>query len=171
MRAGRCSSQQGSTLIEVLVTVLIVSVGLLGMASLQLKSVSLNHSSYQRLQATNIAYDISDRIFINGAQAREGFYTIDLGASAGRATINGNPSVTAVTAADISDWLEMVKRLPGGEFSISTPELMVDPNINIRNYEVTVCWHDFKNGLNTVQPACGNQSDRDFITFNASSKH
>ena len=167
MRSRACSSQQGSTLIEVLVTVLIVSVGLLGMASLQLKSVSLNHSSYQRLQATNLAYDIADRIFINGAQARQEFYTIDLGASAGVNTAGAS----AVTNADISDWLVMVERLPGGEFSISTPELMVDPVINIRNYEVTVCWHDFKNGLNTVQPACGNQTDRDFVTFNASSKH
>ncbi len=157
--------QSGSTLIEVLITLLIVSVGLLGMASLQLKSVSLNHSSYQRLQATNLAYDISDRIFVNGVQAREGNYTIALGASAGLATASD------VTRADISDWQAMVVRLPEGEFSIGAPQAMLgDPN-NIRNYDVTVCWSDFKNGLNAAQPACGNQTNRDFITFNASSKH
>ncbi len=165
MRLESCSKECGSTLIEVLITLLIVSVGLLGMASVQLKSVSLNHSSYQRLQATNLAYDISDRIFINGAQARDGNYTIALGASAGLVTASD------VTKADISDWLTMVGTLPAGEFSIGAPQAMLgDPN-NIRNYEVTVCWADFKNSLNAVQPACGNQTDRDFITFNASSKH
>ncbi|MCJ8299834.1 MAG: type IV pilus modification protein PilV, partial [Pseudomonadales bacterium] len=51
--------QCGSGLIEILVTVLVVSVGLLGMASLQLKSMSLNHTAYQRLQAVNLAYEMA----------------------------------------------------------------------------------------------------------------
>ncbi|EPJ54667.1 MAG: hypothetical protein OFPI_06300 [Osedax symbiont Rs2] len=159
------TSESGTTLIEVLITVLVISVGLLGMASLQLKAVTLNHSSYQRLQATNLAYDISDRIFINGAQAREGNYTIALGASAGLVTASD------VTKADISDWLTMVATLPEGTFSIGAPQAMLGSPNNIRNYDITVCWSDSQNGLNAAQPACGNQNNRDFITFNASSKH
>ena len=165
MQTRACTSQLGSTLIEVLITVLIVSVGLLGMASLQLKSVSLNHSSYQRLQATNLAYDIADRIFVNGAQAREGNYTIALGAGA------GSVAASDVTKADINDWLEMVQRLPEGEFAIGAPQMMLGDLNSIRNYEITVCWSDFKNSLSDAQPDCGNQTDRDFITFNASSRH
>ena len=170
MQTRACTSQLGSTLIEVLITVLIVSIGLLGMASLQLKSVSLNHSSYQRLQATNLAYDIADRIFVNGAQARGGNYTITLGAGA------GSVAASDVTKADINDWLAIVDRLPGGEFSIGPPQTMLgDPN-NIRNYQVTVCWQDLKNKVDAgreddIKEACDDQTDRDFITFNASSKH
>jgi len=44
---------KGSTLIEVLITMLVVSIGLLGMASLQLRAMTLNHAALQRLHAIN----------------------------------------------------------------------------------------------------------------------
>lgn len=54
--------QTGFTLIEILVTVIVLSIGLLGLAGLQATSFKFNSTAYQRSQATSLAYDIADRI-------------------------------------------------------------------------------------------------------------
>lgn len=57
----------GLTMIEVLVTLIILSVGLLGMAGLQITGVrSANNSSY-RTQATLLANDMAERMRANSA--------------------------------------------------------------------------------------------------------
>jgi type IV pilus assembly protein PilV len=52
----------GFTLVEVLVAALVLAVGLLGLAGLQLASMKSNHSAYLRSQATVAAYDLLDRM-------------------------------------------------------------------------------------------------------------
>jgi type IV pilus assembly protein PilV len=52
-------------MLEVLVTLAILSVGLLGVAALQSIGIKFNHQSYQRTQAVFQAYDILDRIRAN----------------------------------------------------------------------------------------------------------
>jgi type IV pilus assembly protein PilV len=54
--------QRGVTLIEVLVAIVVLSVGLLGMAGLQVSSLRANQSAYIRTQAVSQAYDILDEI-------------------------------------------------------------------------------------------------------------
>lgn len=63
MHTRRCSS--GFSMIEVLVTMLIVSVGLLGVAALQVKSLQHAYSSYQRTLATVQANDAVERLWAN----------------------------------------------------------------------------------------------------------
>jgi type IV pilus assembly protein PilV len=58
-------SQSGFTLIEVLVTVLILAIGLLGIAGLQASSMSNNHNAQLRSIATLQAYDLADRMRAN----------------------------------------------------------------------------------------------------------
>ena len=62
----------GFTLLEVLVALVILSIGLLGLAGLQAASLRYNHSSYLRSQATLIAYDIVDRMRANRQEALNG---------------------------------------------------------------------------------------------------
>ncbi|MTD20922.1 type IV pilus modification protein PilV [Pseudomonas sp. CCM 7891] len=57
--------QAGMTLIEVLVSVLILAVGLLGAALIQLKALKYTDSSRMTSQASFIAYDMLDRIRAN----------------------------------------------------------------------------------------------------------
>ena len=57
--------QMGITLVEVLVTVLITSAGILGLASLQGFSMKMSHDSYLRTQATFLARDLGDRMLTN----------------------------------------------------------------------------------------------------------
>lgn len=55
-------AQRGVSLLEVLITVLVLSVGLLGLAALQATGTKFNHGAYLRTQATALAYEMSDRI-------------------------------------------------------------------------------------------------------------
>lgn len=58
-------SAQGFTLLEVLIAVVVLSVGLLGLARLQTAGLRQNHSAFMRSQATMLAYDIIDRMRTN----------------------------------------------------------------------------------------------------------
>lgn len=66
-RPGR--DQKGFTLMEVLIAVLILSIGLLGLASLQANGLRSNFSSYARSQAVVMANDMADKIRANPTQA------------------------------------------------------------------------------------------------------
>jgi type IV pilus assembly protein PilV len=66
-RAKNKSSQRGFSMLEVMVTLAVLSVGLLGMAALQTTGVRFNHQSYMKTQAVFQAYDLLDRIRANKA--------------------------------------------------------------------------------------------------------
>lgn len=68
------ANQAGVTLIEVLVALVVFSIGLLGLAALQVNALQANHSSYLRAQATSLAYDITDRMRANSEAAESGNY-------------------------------------------------------------------------------------------------
>ena len=53
------------TLIEVMIAMIILAVGLLGMASLTVRSQQSNESAYARSQASLLAYDIIERMRTN----------------------------------------------------------------------------------------------------------
>ncbi len=56
---------RGFTLVEVMVAVVILAIGLLGMATLMMNSLQSSESAYSRSQATMLAYDIIDRMRAN----------------------------------------------------------------------------------------------------------
>ncbi|HEU4652363.1 MAG TPA: type IV pilus modification protein PilV [Steroidobacteraceae bacterium] len=89
--------QLGVTLIEVLVTVVVISVGLLGVAALQVVSIRDNYSAYLRSQATALADDIIDRIRANRDNA-----------SAYQVTLTGTASGTTRAALDVTDWKSLL---------------------------------------------------------------
>ena len=57
--------RQGFTLLEVLIALLVFSLGLLGMAGLLIISVRTNHSAYLRTQASFLAQSMADRMRAN----------------------------------------------------------------------------------------------------------
>ncbi|MEH6368551.1 MAG: type IV pilus modification protein PilV, partial [Pseudomonas marincola] len=63
------TQQRGFTLIEVLIAVVILSIGLLGMATLMMTSVQASQSAYLRGQASLMVYDFSERTRLNHALA------------------------------------------------------------------------------------------------------
>lgn len=75
--------QGGFTLLEVLVALLVLSLGLLGLAGLQTMSLKFNTQSYQRTQATMLIDSMIDRMRANPDAVNSGVYNnIALGAVA-----------------------------------------------------------------------------------------
>ncbi|MGE5242165.1 MAG: type IV pilus modification protein PilV [Bacteroidota bacterium] len=68
--------EKGFSLIEVLVALLVLSIGLLGLAALQTTSLKYNTDSYTRTQATLLAYDIMDRMRSNLTGVSAGNYSV-----------------------------------------------------------------------------------------------
>ena len=132
---------QGFSLVEVLVALLVLSIGLLGLAALQTTSLQYNTGSYLRTQATFLAYDIIDRMRVNSAAVVDsdgtGYdqptstaisFTVDCGAS----------SCTSAELAnyDVKKWYDRaVVTLPN---ATTTP-----PTINIgptKLVTITIRW-------------------------------
>ncbi|WP_186318016.1 type IV pilus modification protein PilV [Marinobacter maritimus] len=120
--------QSGMTLIEILVTVLVLAIGLLGMASLTVGSLKNNQGAFLRTQATILAYDMADRMRSNAAEAISGSYdgaTTNTTLSAPSCGTNGCTGAERVSA-DIFAWKQQIEgangnmaMLPGGEGAIS----------------------------------------------------
>ncbi len=64
----------GFTLMEVLVALAVLSIGLLGMAGMQLFSMKSSHNAYLQSQASFFAYDLIDKIRANPVGFRNGNY-------------------------------------------------------------------------------------------------
>jgi type IV pilus assembly protein PilV len=88
---------RGFTLLEALVALLVLSIGLLGVAALQLSSLKSNSSAAQRSQATFLAYDILDRMRANRDAALSGQYVIAYGAAA-------PATPTTIAQRDLVEW-------------------------------------------------------------------
>jgi type IV pilus assembly protein PilV len=73
-------STTGFSMIEMLVALVVLSIGLLGIASLQTLGQQFNYRAYLRTQATFLAYDIMDRMRANQQAALAGQYVLTEGA-------------------------------------------------------------------------------------------
>lgn len=68
---------RGFTLLEVLIALLVFSLGLLGMAGLLIVSVKTNHSAYLRTQASFLAQSMADRMRANVPRVWTNDYNTD----------------------------------------------------------------------------------------------
>lgn len=87
----RCSipvrKQAGTSLLEVLIAVVVLSVGLLGLAGLQVAGLRVNQGAMQRSQATMLAYDVLDRMRGARTAALAGNYDVGVTAPVASATL------------------------------------------------------------------------------------
>jgi type IV pilus assembly protein PilV len=131
------TKQTGFTLVETLVALVVLSVGLLGVAGLQLFGLRGNMSAASRTQATYFADDIIDRMRANyvvarGPDAAHLQYQVTMGATASSAA-------DPIALADVNAWLAELQALPSGKGSVS-----VDPTTNIAT--VVIQWVDTRGG-------------------------
>ncbi|SDO05414.1 type IV pilus assembly protein PilV [Pseudomonas arsenicoxydans] len=122
MRERSQHAQEGMTLIEVLVALVILTVGLLGAAAIQLNALKYTDSSRMTSQASFIAYDIMDRIRANSGAD----YTVTPPTS-------GNLSVAR--DQDLYDFTTNIVNF-GGATATGTIAL------NQRVYTITITWDD-----------------------------
>jgi len=106
------SKGSGFALLEVLISVLVFAIGLLGMAALQTIAIKNNNSAYMRSQASILASDIMDRMRANVLVARAGGYNRTMGAA--------HPTGTTQQDTDHVNWLTtLASALPSGDGAIS----------------------------------------------------
>jgi type IV pilus assembly protein PilV len=131
-------ASQGFTLLEVLVALVVLSIGLLGLAGLQATSLRNNTSAYQRSIATMQAYDIADRMRANLPAVKSGAYVIN-GIPAGAVTCNPCTS-TQIATIDAQEWNGAnAALLAGGAGTVAQ-----GGNI----FTVTISWSDDRNTQN-----------------------
>ena len=125
---------QGFTLIEVLIALIIMSVGMLGIAGLYVHSMQAGRTSMFRHNAVMLAGDVADRIRANPRAAA---------AYAGAGANNncappaaGNCTIAEMAANDIFIWNQQAAAsLPNGAVAIVFNNAVVPPT-----YQITVSW-------------------------------
>ena len=141
---------RGFTLIEILVTLVVLSIGLLGLAGLQLNGLKSNHSAYLRSQATILTQDITDRMRANRTVAVTGAYDIDIGEAAASASCTGTGAdctAAGLAAADLYEWKTFLDdSLPTGDGSITRTAVGTNTLVT-----VVVQWDDSKGQADPVQ--------------------
>ena len=101
----------GFTLTEILVTLVIISVGLLGVAGLHSMSLRNNFDALIRSHASALADEIADRMRTNRTRALAGDYNIAVGAVR---------TGTTLADADLIAWKQrLIAQLPNGDGSIA----------------------------------------------------
>lgn len=129
--------ERGATLLEVLVTIVVLAIGLLGLAGLQVTSIQSNHSAYYRSQATILAYDLSDRMRSNRTQALDGAYAIEFPPSSSSNAVSGSR-----TARDVAEWLNrLADALPSGTGKVESNDNLI--TIHVR-------WDDTRGQIKSV---------------------
>ena len=113
------TADKGYTLIEVLVALLVVSLGLLGMAALQISALKQNQNAYVRSQAIIAANDIMDRMRANTTAVANGSYFSDsagyVGDSADTSCEGSICSVAAMASYDLNNWkYNLQQEVPSG---------------------------------------------------------
>jgi type IV pilus assembly protein PilV len=142
--------QDGFTILEVLVSLVILSIGLLGTAKLMLYSSHANDSAYLRSQATDLAYEILDNMRANRQQALAGAYTTALAT----APVNPGFACTGATACsqsnlalyDVYTWQERLNAnsgtAPAGALPAGAGSVAITLNGSQTTAVITVQWDD-----------------------------
>jgi len=128
----------GFTLLEVLIALLVLSIGLLGLAALQTRGLRSNQMASMRTLATEAAYDITDRMRANPTGVAANKYVIGL------TDAPVDMSVTGTALTDLTEWRIFVKRLPGGNSEISQCDTA--DGCDGLTHIITVYWDEARTG-------------------------
>ena len=144
----RPERSRGFSMLEVLVALLVLSVGLLGLAALQTMGLKFNTQSYQRTQAVLNAYDIIDRVRANPSGILTGSYD-NIGTTDTPPSLPTCPCSPAQMADfDIAQWKSSLATLLTegkgalcrGTLDPST--LACTPVVSSNNFQVGIEWKE-----------------------------
>ena len=148
--------ERGFSLLEVLIALLVLSVGLLGIAGLQTVSLRFNHQSYERTQATLLISEMIEKITANPVATRAGAFnnipSTDMSGTFVYGSCPGSCTATQLANYDLFRWkrsLEDPRRLAQGTGSI---ERILTPPVGAATqhvFNITVTW--VENNLTMTQ--------------------
>lgn len=148
-------TERGFSMIEVLVTLLVISLALLGTAGLQAYSMRLNQGGQLRSLAVFLAADLAERMEANKPGAVAGDYVVPSTTGAAFLAAAGAVSTACVTAGcdaaalvafDLSQWQNAVAAtLPQSSWSVARTV-----NGAQSTYTVTIGWVDRRTNTNNA---------------------
>jgi len=133
--------QRGFSMIEVLVTLLIVSLALLGTAGLQAYSMRLSQGGQFRTQAVFLAADLAERMEANRTGAVAGDYVVansSVPVAASTACVDAVCAANALAGFDLAQWQNAIAAtLPQSRWTVAQTVAG-----NPSTYTITISWVD-----------------------------
>lgn len=129
--------ESGFAMLEVLIAALVISFGLLGLAGLQATGLRNNHSAYLASVATQLTYDMADRIRANVSA------NYSTASAVNRAGCLTGCSTQNIAEDDLLRWNQSVaEALPGG--------IAAQPTLSNGLYTLSVTWNDARSNNPTT---------------------
>lgn len=144
----KAAFQSGVGLIEVLIAVLVLSIGFIGMAALQARSLSMNNSSMARSVAIMDSYSILDAMRADLVNAQSGAYN-------GTVTASACPTTTGALAnTQLTQWCN---QLAAGLGASATTTGKINCTGSLGACTITVSYDDSKS-KSTAADTTGTQA-------------
>lgn len=136
--SSRTPAQRGFSIVEAMVALLVLSVGMLGIAGLYVTTLRASGSALFRTHAVNFAADMADRIRANPTA----------GNAYGGAAANNNCaggvvdcSPAQLAADDLFRWQQQIAAILPDDGDVNTPQATVTvAGANPRSYTIRVSW-------------------------------
>ncbi len=145
--------QQGLTLVESMIALLVISIGLLGIAALQLTAVQQNATALNHSKAVWISYNMTDRIRANPREFAN-YADIDTANDYEQDCMGGDCSTSQMIESDAADWATQMENLPGGRGIITGDATQLT---------ISVMWDD--EGTGATGTNCGSNPEVDLTCF------
>ena len=163
------SNQSGTTLIEILVAVFVVSVGLLGVARMELLSKQSGYEAIQRTTASMLAHDMMEKMRANPASLVS-YSSIVVGDGGLSTPATDCASVNCTTAVNIANydiwqWEQMLMgatETSGGNNTGGLVEprgCIAGPAGGAGVYTISIAWRGNTPLSNPVSSSCGEGLD------------
>jgi type IV pilus assembly protein PilV len=145
----KLNKQRGVGIVEALVALIVLSVGMLGIAGLYLESVRSNRTALTRTSAVHLVNDLADRIRSNRS-AEAAYEVLPIGTVPSASVPNcatGSCTPAQMAAYDLRAWYDQVIRaLPTGSDG-TLPQISIDyvngANVSVPDrYVITVGWKE-----------------------------
>ena len=147
------SRQRGVSLLESMIALLVISIGLLGIASLQITAMKQNANALNHSQAVWITYNMADRVRANISQFPN-YADIDTTKTYSQDCMGASCSNVQMVTADAADWSDQVQNLPSGRGMITGDATQL---------AVTVMWDD--EGTGASGTGCSNDPTVDLTCY------
>lgn len=149
--------QSGMSLIEAMIALVVISVGLLGIAALQITALQQNSSSQWHSQAVWDSYEISDRILANKSVFNS-YDGIKTSKNYEQDCQTKTCTAAQMVTADAQAWASKISELPSGLGIISSPQ--------VDQLTITVMWDDEGTGVSGT--GCSGDSSKDLTCYTVS---
>jgi len=139
-----------------MISLLVISIGLLGIAAMQITAMKQNNSALHHSQSVWISYDMTDRIRANFGQFAN-YAGIDTSNTYAMDCVTSACTSAQLITSDAQNWATLVQNLPSGRGTITSP---VANELLIR-----VMWDD--EGTGATGTNCGTNPATDLTCFSA----